>query len=355
LNYLVKRDESALARSADTADVSLWTAADRYVSPETLQDIWDSVPANTRRAYARIWDGRSQPDHPAPDPLGGFAGWCGRAGRSAMPATPETLAEYVKHLAAADAGPATIEQAIAAIRTRHRLAGFGRHYPDAEAAQRVLKTHRRNRAIAGKGGVRKATPVVVEGLRKMVSTINQDSVLGIRDHALLLLGIALFGRRSELAALTWADVAGANEGMTVTIRMSKTDQDAKGAKVPVLWGTFPGTNPVRVISRWREVLADHGITDGPLLRTVTPSGRIKGAMSVTTINRIVKRRVQLAGLDGSFSAHSLRAGGATIAYMNKAPIAEICRIGRWEEGSPVVLGYIRAVDEWQDHPFRGAL
>lgn len=62
-----------------------------------------------------------------------------------------------------------------------------------------------------------------------------------------------------------------------------------------------------------------------------------------------------AGLDGQFTAHSLRAGGATIAYMNGAPIATICQMGRWKPGSPVVLGYIRAVDQWKDNPFRGVL
>lgn len=60
---------------------------------------------------------------------------------------------------------------------------------------------------------------------------------------------------------------------------------------------------------------------------------------------MIKRRALLAGLNGDYSAHSLRAGGATIADMNGAPIATICKLGRWKENSPVVLGYIRAGDE----------
>lgn len=27
--------------------------------------------------------------------------------------------------------------------------------------------------------------------------------------------------------------------------------------------------------------------------------------------------------------------------------------GRWAEGSPVVAGYIRQVDKWNDNPMRG--
>jgi integrase len=328
---------------------------DRAVSKTTAQRIFDSVPPNTRRAYARIWDGRSHPDAPPPDPLGGFAGWCARNGRQAMPATPETLAEYVSHLADEDKSPATIEQAIAAIRTRHRLAGHGRHYPDSELALSVLKTHRRDRAGRGISGPRRSTPIVVDALRKMVETIDQSTLIGVRDHALLLYGVCLFGRRSELGELRWSDLTPAEEGMRVRIRMSKTDQQAQGISIPVLWGTFPGTDPIAVTERWREACASRGMADGPLLRGVDRHGRLLGPLHPKNINDIVKRRALLAGLAGEFSAHGLRAGGATISYMNGAPIATICKLGRWKENSPVVLGYIRAVDEWKDHPFRGVL
>lgn len=334
--------------------IQTWTDADRAVSDSTIADIYASIPENTRRAYARIWNGRTKPGR---TPETGFAGWCALHGRKALPCTPETLAEYVSHLVANEVGPPTIEQAMAAIRTRHRLAGHGRHYPDAEAAQRVLKTYRQRRArdVEGATGKRQAAPIIVKSLRLMVDTIDQSTLEGMRDHALLLLGITSFGRRSELAAIRWSDVTGTNERMTVRIRMSKTDQNAQGVDVPILWGTFPGTNPVQVVNRWRNALHDLGVSDGPLLRTVTPSGKIQDSLSPSSINRIVKARAQAAGLGAGYSAHSLRAGGATITYMNGAPIAEICRLGRWKIGSPVVLGYIRAVDQWQNHPFQGVL
>ncbi|MBO0881549.1 MAG: hypothetical protein J2P17_14655, partial [Mycobacterium sp.] len=67
------------------------------------------------------------------------------------------------------------------------------------------------------------------------------------------------------------------------------------------------------------------------------------------------RRARLAGLGEGYSAHSLRAGAATIAHLNGAPVATICRLGRWTPGSRAVLGYIRSVDQWKDHPFRGVL
>ncbi len=328
--------------------------ADGRVSAVTRQRIHDSVPDNTRRAYARIWDGRSHPDR-EPERPGGFVGWCVEHGRTAVPATAETLAEYVSHLCDKGLAPATIEQAIAAVRTRHRLNGHGRHFPDAEHALRVLKTHRRDRAAAGLSGQRQSLPIVVDALRKMVDTIDQDTVLGARDHALLLLGVVTFGRRSEIATLMWDDLAEAQEGMTVRIRMSKTDQEARGETIPVLYGAFPGTDPVRVLIRWRKVLGAQGLVSGRLLRSVDRHGKLGNGIAANAVNDIVKTRARLAGLGEGYTAHSLRAGAATIAYMNGAPISTICRLGRWEPGSRVVLGYIRSVDQWKDHPFRGVL
>lgn len=327
---------------------------DRAVSKTTAQRLYDSVPPNTRRAYARAWDGRPNPET-EPERPGGFVGWCAEHGRTPIPATPETLAEYVSHLCDRDLSPSSIEQTVAAIRTRHRLAGHGKHFPDADAANRVLRTHRRDRAARGKGGQRQAVPIVVENLRKMVDTINTETLLGARDHALLVLGLAVFGRRSELAALRWDDITGHAEGMTVRIRMSKTDQDAVGESVPVLWGAFPGTNPVLVLDRWREAVNSRGQAAGPLLRSVRNGQLGTRPIPTNAINEVVQRRALLAGLGEGYSAHSLRAGAATVAYANGAPIDTICRLGRWKKGSRAVLGYIRAVDAWKDHPFRGVL
>lgn len=324
------------------ADPAVWTAADHELSEAAVRSMRDAVPENTRRAYTRVWST--------------FTVWCDEHGRTNCPATPATLAEYARHLADLDRAPATIEQAIAAIRTHHRIAGYGKGYPDAEPALMVLKDHRRTRAADGRGNQRQALPVRVAELRRMVDTIDTTTTRGIRDHALLLLGIVMFGRRSEIAALDWSDITGAGEGMVVRIRMSKTDQDARGETVPVLHGSFPGTDPVAVLERWRGLLADHGITDGPVLRRVSRGGQLlPSRVAHGTVNRIVQDLAHKAGLPPGFSAHSLRAGAATIAYKNGAPLSTICRLGRWKLGSRAVLGYIREVEQWNDHPFRGVL
>jgi hypothetical protein len=73
-------------------------------------------------------------------------------------------------------------------------------------------------------------------------------------------------------------------------------------------------------------------------------------LSAAAINDIVGNaalRAELPDAD-AYTAHSLRAGGATSAYRAGAPVSSIARHGRWAPNSPVVLGYIRSVDRWRE-------
>jgi len=192
------------------------TDTDRSVSDATRRRIIDAVPANTVRAYARQW--------------AAFTTWCAAAGRAALPATAETLAEYVAHLADAGRAPATIEQTVAAIRTAHRAAGH-RDQPDTEGARLVLRGHRRQRAAAGRRA-RQAPPVTIEALRAMVEHCDPTTTIGLRDRVALVLGLALMGRRSELAALEISDVIETPDGLEVLISWSALARSS-GLSTPV--------------------------------------------------------------------------------------------------------------------------
>ncbi|HKN37942.1 MAG TPA: integrase, partial [Acidimicrobiia bacterium] len=78
-------------------------------------------------------------------------------------------------------------------------------------------------------------------------------------------------RRSEVAALALADVDESPEGLSVTVRHSKTDQAGEGAVVAILPGSFPDTCPVRAVAAWR---AAAGVVDGALFRRVDRHGRL---------------------------------------------------------------------------------
>lgn len=312
--------------------------ADWEVSKTTAERIRRAPSENTRRAYGR-W-------------LDDFAEWCEAGGRTALPATAATLAEYVSALADAGKGPSSIKIAIAAIRAEHAARGF-EEQPPLKLAKMALRTHTRERTDEGDRG-KQATPVVIDALRQLLDTCSPDSLRGRRDRLLLVLGWAGMLRRSELSAMLDRDVRITSDGLAVFIPRSKTDKDSRGETVAIPPGSHPETDPVRVLERYRESLAAAGVTGGRLLRSVDLGGRVGGGLSGDAINDVVKEaavRAQLPGAEG-YSAHSLRAGGATQAYMAGVPVATIAKHGRWAPNSPVVLGYIRAVDRWRDNAMR---
>jgi integrase len=154
-------------------------------------------------------------------------------------------------------------------------------------------------------------PAVTAELRAMVAALPGD-LRGARDRALLLVGFAAALRRSELVALDRCDVAETAEGLVVTLRRSKTDQEGQSRKIGVPYGSNPATCPVRALRAWTEIA---GVVDGPLFVTVDRSGRPGTARaSDRAVARAVQRAAQGAGLDRArYAGHSLRAGLATSA------------------------------------------
>lgn len=338
-----------IARPAEAPEAA-YSDADYTISAETAERLIASRPENTQRAYDRNWDQ--------------FERWCREAGRTACPATPQTLADYVVRLIGISLAPATIDQAVGTIRSRHRDAGYDSQ-PDTRGAMRLLRAYRREWADAG-GRTRKATPILIDALRAMTETCDTGAPGGIRDRALLLVGFNGMCRRSELAGLDIGDIRDAGEeGMTVYIRRSKTDQSAQGAEVSIPFGQHRPTCAVRVARDWMAVLSERGMTTGPLFRPVDRHGRIGDEtaaaghqarrLSGGGVSDRVHARAALAGLadPSRYTGHSLRSGAATSAYLAGAPVSEIARHGRWSENSPVVLGYIRAVDKWKNNPMKG--
>lgn len=310
------------------------------LSPAALDRLDRSIPDNTKTAYRRQ----------ARD----FVAWCEERERDTLPASAQTLADYVSHLCDEDKAPSTIEQAIATVRVAHRQAGC-KGQPDTEAALRILKTHKRDRAEQGKRK-KKAPPVTIEVLRAMVDVADPATLAGRRDRVMIVLGFAMMARRSELAALRIGDITFTDDGLTTFIRSSKTDQEAAGAEVNIPNGVHPDTDPVRVVRTWLDTLTEHGHTDGPLLRHINRWDQLQpGGMSGAAINERVRKLAVEAGLPNAvtFTAHGLRAGGPTEAAKAGQPVSFIADHGRWSKNSTQVLEYIRPVDKWRDNPMRG--
>jgi site-specific recombinase XerD len=246
---------------------------------------------NTLRAYRADW--------------ADFTAWCQRHGRDALPATGETVALYLSDLASA-AKVSTLTRRMAAISQAHDVAGH--ESPIRSAAVRTLMAGIRR--AKGTAPQQKAA-ASIDTLRAMVGALD-DSPLGLRDRALLLVGFAGAFRRGELVSLNRGDLEFSAKGVAVTLRRSKTDQEAEGRRVGIPYGSNPATCPVRALERW---LQWSEITRGPLFRYINRHGQMQpGRLSDKAVALVVKRRVAACGLDpGAFSGHSLRAGFATSA------------------------------------------
>lgn len=274
------------------------TAAEVHKLEESARDFIGAARAeNTTRAYRSDW--------------ADFTTWCESHAVASLPAAPDTVALYITDRAAT-LKASTIQRRIVAISQAHQAAGL-----DTPTSAAVVKTVWRGiRRTLGTAPDQKSA-ATVDVIRSMVGTL-PATVAGRRDRAILLLGFAGAFRRSELVALDMNDLDFHCDGVTVTIRHSKTDQESEGRQVGIPYGQNVHTCPVRALVAWIEEL---GETTGPVFRAVTQRGNIADArLSDRTVALTVKRAAKAAGLDpAGFAGHSLRSGLATSAAAAGVP------------------------------------
>jgi integrase len=158
-------------------------------------------------------------------------------------------------------------------------------------------------------------------------------------------------RRSELAALDFEDIEETADGLRVTIRRSKTDQEGHGHVIAIPRGVI--ACPVAALKAW---LAAAGITAGPMFRPIAKGGRVQ-AMRLTdrSVAAIVKAHAKRAGLDPKqFAGHSLRSGFVTSAAARGASIFKMADQSR-HKSMDTLRGYVRDAEIFKDHAARGLL
>jgi site-specific recombinase XerD len=237
--------------------------------------------------------------------LRAFCTWCEVHGHCPLPAPPEVIASYIAECAE-HLKPGSIQRRLNAITEAHKARGFE---PPTHTAL-VANTMKGIRRTKGTEPKQKA-PTLTDDIRTMIEVMD-SGIIGVRDRALVLLGFAGAFRRSELVGFDVEDCNFGKDGLTVTLRRSKTDQHGAGRKIGIPYGSNPDTCPVRTIQSWIEQAA---IGTGPLFRPINRHGQVqKGRLSGIDVARIVKKLVKRAGLDAAkYAGHSLRAGHATSA------------------------------------------
>lgn len=281
-----------------------------------------------------------------------FQAWCDRYGFQTLPASSIAVTAFLVHEAEQGRAASTISRRCAAIRYAHKLADLP-DPTDNEAARSALKGIRRQLGVTP---TQKAA-ATVEILAAMLMRA-PDTLTGKRDCALLALGFAGAFRRSELVALDVADLREDKDGLRIIVRRSKTDQEGRGFEKAIPHGRF--IRPIALVRDWLDAA---GITEGPVFRPVSRSGRVRVPTRQTSTPRltpqavanIVKRYCTAAGLDAwTFGAHNLRAGYISSAVERGADFARIMdQSGHRDPCTDV--GYIRGANAFKDHSGKGFL
>ena len=258
-----------------------------------------------------------------------------------LPATPESVAAYLRQCATSH-NPRTLVRRLTAIRQWHKLQGV----TDPTQSPLVIKTMRGIARIHGRPK-RQASALRLKDLdRLVVHLTSQDSLLSIRDRALLLLGFFGAFRRSELVSLKWADVAFVSDGIIITLPRSKTDQTGEGASCIIPFGNETRC-PVRALIDWRHASNQW---EGLIFRRISKTGTInKNGITAHHLNRLIQKVAIAVKLPNPelYSAHSLRRGFATESARLGASMPAIQRHGRWRS-TKTVVEYIEAGRQFSD-------
>lgn len=152
--------------------------------------------------------------------------------------------------------------------------------------------------------------------RKLLDRPDEATLAGLRDRAILSVGLQVGLRRAEIAALTVGDLH-QNRGYD-SLRVIR-----KGGRRDAL-----AINP-QTAARIRTYIecAGHGTdTDGPLFRPLRHNGKrteTRRAMDPDSIDRVVRKHATAIGQARGYSAHSMRATFITTALENGAQLEDV--------------------------------
>ena len=266
---------------------------------------------NTRAAYAEA--------------VGQFFAWCERHRvRTLQQVSPIVVAAYIEnHPGAAP----TVKQHLAAIRMLFDFLVTGQIMPANPAASVRGPKH-----IVRRG----KTPVLTaDQARQLIDSIKTDSLVGLRDRAIIGLMCYTFARVSAMIHMRVDDYYETGKRWSVRLH----EKGGKLHHVPC------HHNAEAYLDAYLDAA---GIRDGkksPLFRSFDQKKRItERAMTRTDVLRMVKRRARAAGLPSSTSCHTFRATGITAYLENGGTIENAQAIAAHESPRTTKL-YDRTGDE----------
>jgi integrase/recombinase XerD len=243
---------------------------------------------NTRAAYAQA--------------ISQFFDWCEKHRIYTLEQVkPIVIASYIEHHPMA---APTVKQHLAAIRMLFDFLVTGQIVPMNPASSVRGPKH-----VVRRG----KTPVLsANQARALLDSINTDSIVGLRDRAIIGLMCYTFARVSAVVHMRVEDYY--ENGKRGWIRLH--EKGGKRHDVPA------HHNAEAYLDAYMDCAGIQGEKKSPLFRSIDSRRRITAnPMTRTDVLRMVKRRAQGAGLPSSTSCHTFRATGIT-AYLENGGTIE---------------------------------
>jgi site-specific recombinase XerD len=162
---------------------------------------------------------------------------------------------------------------------------------------------------------------------KLLNTPAEDTVEGLRDRAILSVGLQVGLRRAEIAALSVEDLH-QNRGFD-SLRIVR-----KGGRRDAL-AIHP--NAAQRIRSYLDAAGHAEDLDGPLFRPLSDNRKGQEArrhMDPGAIDRVLRKHARAIGMGRGYSAHSMRATFITTALENGATLDDVQRAaGHAEPGT----------------------
>ncbi len=228
----------------------------------------------------------------------------------------------------------TLVHRMAVLSKAHQVHGLANPCQDGAVRELMSRTRK---AYARRGEQPAKKDALTRDLLEQLLQTCDDSLRGRRDRALLLFAWSSGGRRrSEVAGADMRHLRAAGpQEFIYTLTHSKTNQSGRDAP----------ENHKPVTGRAAQALADWlraaAIQEGPIFRRIRKGGHVGEPLSPAAVRDIVKQRCALAGVEGDFSAHSLRSGFVTEAGRQNVPLPDTMAL-TGHSSVNTVLGYFRA-------------
>lgn len=228
----------------------------------------------------------------------------------------------------------TLVHRMAVLSKAHQVHGLTNPCQDGAVRELMSRTRK---AYARRGELPAKKDALTRDLLEQLLDTCDDSLRGRRDRALLLFAWSSGGRRrSEVAGADMRHLRAVGpQEFIYTLVHSKTNQSGRDA--PENHKPVTG-RAAQALTEWLRAASIH---EGAIFRRIRKGGHVGEPLSPAAVRDIVQQRCALAGVEGDFSAHSLRSGFVTEAGRQNIPLPDTMAL-TGHSSVNTVLGYFRA-------------